>query len=233
VPRNFSHHGNYVVSLGAVTRSGWGIRPKRSLGVEIFPGFAAAEVLYDEQGRVKGVATGNMGIGKDGQPHRGLPAWHGTAGQATPCLPKARAGHLARQLIARYGLADGRDTQSYAIGIKELWEVDAGNRPSPGRVIHTAGWPMDRETFGGGFLYHLEGNKVTLGFVVGPGLPKSLAEPVRGDAALEDPPGVIRSTSKAASVSAMARAPSTTAGRKPCRRQCFPAVRWWAATPDS
>jgi electron-transferring-flavoprotein dehydrogenase len=136
-----------------------------ALGVEIFPGFTAAEVLYDEAGAVRGVATGNLGIGKDGQPHDGFQLGMELLGKYTIFAEGAR-GHLGKQLIARFGLDEGRDPQSYAIGIKELWEIDPA-KARPGLVVHTAGWPMDEHTYGGGFLYHLEGNKVTLGFVTG------------------------------------------------------------------
>jgi len=163
VPASMNNHGNYVVSLGAVTR--WLGEQAASLGVEIFPGFAAAELLYDEQGAVAGVATGDVGIGKDGHAHVGFQLGMALHGRYTILAEGAR-GHLGRQAIARYGLADGRDVPSYAIGIKELWELDS-QQADPGRVIHTAGWPMDRKSFGGGFLYHLEGGRATLGMVVG------------------------------------------------------------------
>jgi electron-transferring-flavoprotein dehydrogenase len=152
-----------VISLGAVTK--WLGEQAEALGVEIFPGFSAAEVVYDEQGRVKGVATGNMGIGKDGEPTENFQLGMELLGKYTIFAEGAR-GHLGKQLIAKYQLDHGRDPQSYAIGIKELWEVPA-DKAKPGLVVHTAGWPMDSDTYGGGFLYHLEGNKVTLGFVVG------------------------------------------------------------------
>ena len=163
VPRNFHNHGNYIVALGAVVK--WLAEQAERLGVEIFPGFAAAEVLYDAQGRVIGVATGDLGIGKDGQPHDGFQRGMALHGRYTVFAEGAR-GHLGKQLIARYRLDEGKDPQSFAIGLKELWEIPP-EQAQPGRVVHTAGWPMDKETFGGGFLYHLEGNKVTLGFVVG------------------------------------------------------------------
>jgi electron-transferring-flavoprotein dehydrogenase len=163
VPESMRNHGNYVISLGAVTK--WLGEQAEALGVEIFPGFAAAEIVYDDQGAVKGVATGNVGIGKDGQPHDGFQLGMELHGRYTIFAEGAR-GHLGKQVIAKYRLAEGRDVQTYAIGIKELWEVDAA-KADPGRVVHTAGWPMDNDTFGGGFLYHLEGNKVTLGMVVG------------------------------------------------------------------
>ncbi len=163
VPRNFHNHGCYVVSLGNVVR--WLAQQAEGLGVEIFPGFAAAEVLYDEQGSVRGVATGNMGVGKDGEPTGSFQLGMELVGKYTVFAEGAR-GHLGKQLIARYKLDAGKDPQTYAIGIKELWEIDPA-RARPGLVVHTAGWPMQDQTFGGGFLYHLAENKVTLGFVVG------------------------------------------------------------------
>jgi electron-transferring-flavoprotein dehydrogenase len=163
VPRNFHNEGNYVISLSNVVK--WLAQQAEGLGVEIFPGFAAAEVLYDEQGRVKGVATGNMGIGRDGEPTEAFQLGMELHGKYTVFAEGAR-GHLGRQLIAKFKLDEGRDPPSFAIGLKELWEIDPA-KAKPGLVVHTAGWPMDSDTFGGGFLYHLEGNKVTLGFVVG------------------------------------------------------------------
>jgi electron-transferring-flavoprotein dehydrogenase len=163
IPDCMHNEGNYVVSLGNVTK--WLAEQAEALGVEIFPGFAAAEVLYDDGGAVKGVATGNVGVGRDGEPHDGFQLGMELHGKYTIFAEGAR-GHLGRQLIAKFGLLDGRDAQSWAIGIKELWEVPA-DKARPGHVVHTAGWPMLDDTFGGGFLYHLEGNKVTLGFVIG------------------------------------------------------------------
>jgi len=163
VPRPFHNHGNYVVRLGNVVK--WLGEQAEALGVEIFPGFAAAEVLYDDNGAVRGVATGNMGLGKDGQPTDHFQLGMELLGKYTIFAEGAR-GHLGKQLIAKYKLDAGRDPQSFAIGVKELWEIDPA-KAKPGLVVHTAGWPMDDDTFGGGFLYHLEDNKVTLGFVVG------------------------------------------------------------------
>lgn len=163
VPRNFHNEGCYVISLGNVVK--WMAEQAEGLGVEIFPGFTAAEVLYDDQGRVRGVATGNMGVGKDGEPTEHFQLGMELLGKYTVFAEGAR-GHLGKQLIAKYKLAEGKDPQTYAIGIKELWEVDPA-KAKPGLVVHTAGWPMDDHTFGGGFLYHLEDNKVTLGFVIG------------------------------------------------------------------
>jgi electron-transferring-flavoprotein dehydrogenase len=163
IPNCFHNEGNYVISVGAVTQ--WLAAQAESLGVEIFPGFAAAEVLYGEDGTVRGIATGNLGIGKDGEPHGGFQLGMELRGKYTVFAEGAR-GHLGKQLIAKFALDKGRDPQSYALGIKELWEVDPA-KAQPGLVVHTAGWPMDEHTYGGGFLYHMEGNKVTLGFVTG------------------------------------------------------------------
>jgi electron-transferring-flavoprotein dehydrogenase len=163
MPRNFHNDGCFVVSLSNVTK--WMAAHAESLGVEIFPGFAAAEVLYNEDGAVKGVATGNLGIGKDGEPTDNFQLGMELHAKYTVFAEGAR-GHLGKQLIANYKLDAGKDPQTYAIGIKELWEVDPA-KAQPGLVVHTSGWPIDDGSFGGGFLYHLEGNKVTLGFVLG------------------------------------------------------------------
>jgi electron-transferring-flavoprotein dehydrogenase len=162
----FAHNdGNYIVSLGAVTR--WMAEQAEGLGVEIFPGFAAAEVLYNDDGSVKGVATGNMGVGKDGVPGENFQIGMELLGKYTVFAEGAR-GHLGKQLIAKFKLDEGKDPQSFGIGIKELWEIDPA-RHTPGFVMHTAGWPMQPDTYGGAFLYHLDGNKVALGFITGLG----------------------------------------------------------------
>ncbi len=163
IPECFHNHGNYVVALGAVTK--WLGEQAEALGVEIFPGFTAAEIVYGEDGSVRGIATGNMGLGKDGEPTGEFQLGMELLGKYTIFAEGAR-GHLGKQLIAKYKLDEGKDPQAYAIGVKELWEVPA-DKAKPGLVVHTAGWPMDTSTYGGGFLYHLEGNKVTLGFVTG------------------------------------------------------------------
>ncbi len=163
VPDCLHNGGSYIVSLGAVTK--WLAEQAEALGVEIFPGFAAAEVLFGTDGCVKGVATGNLGIGKDGQPREGFQLGIELHGRYTVFAEGAR-GHLGKQVIARYRLDGGRDPQSYALGIKELWEIDPA-KARPGLVVHTAGWPMDNRTYGGGFLYHLDGNRATLGLVTG------------------------------------------------------------------
>jgi electron-transferring-flavoprotein dehydrogenase len=163
LPECSQNHGNYIISVGALTR--WLAQQAENLGVEIFPGFAAAEVLYDEQGAVKGVATGNMGIEKNGEPGGNFQIGMELLGKYTIFAEGAR-GHLGKQLIAKYKLDAGCDPQSYGIGIKELWEVDPA-RHEPGLVLHTAGWPMDNKTYGGSFLYHMADNKIALGFVTG------------------------------------------------------------------
>jgi electron-transferring-flavoprotein dehydrogenase len=163
VPGCMHNAGHYIVALGAVTK--WLGEQAEALGVEIFPGFAAAEVLYGSGGEVCGVATGNAGVGKDGQPHDGFQLGMELRAKYTVFAEGAR-GHLGKQLIARFHLDAGRDPQSYALGVKELWEI-APEKARPGLVVHTAGWPMDEHSYGGGFLYHLEGNLATLGLVTG------------------------------------------------------------------
>ena len=163
IPEALHNHGNYVISLGALAR--WLATQAEAMGVEIFPGFAAAEVLYGENGAVRGVATGNLGIGRDGEPHEGFQLGMELLGQYTVFAEGAR-GHLGKQVIAKFDLSAGRDPQTYALGIKELWEIDPV-KARPGLVVHTAGWPMDEHSYGGGFLYHLENNLATLGLVTG------------------------------------------------------------------
>jgi electron-transferring-flavoprotein dehydrogenase len=163
IPDCLHNGGNYVLSLSDVTK--WLAQQAEGLGVEIFPGFAAAEVLLADNGTVLGVATGNVGIGKDGEPHEGFQLGMELRGRYTVFAEGSR-GHLGKQVINRHRLDGGRDPQSYAIGVKELWEVPA-EKAQPGLVVHTAGWPVDNNTYGGGFLYHAEDNKVTLGFVTG------------------------------------------------------------------
>ncbi|MBN9426533.1 MAG: electron transfer flavoprotein-ubiquinone oxidoreductase [Burkholderiales bacterium] len=163
LPDCFTNHGNYVVGLGNVVR--WLGQQAEALGVEIYPGFAAAEILYRDDGSVRGVATGNMGIGRDGEPTDNFQPGMELLAKYTFFAEGAR-GHLGRQLIARYKLDEGRDPQSYGIGVKELWEIDPAKFKA-GLVMHTAGWPLDSATYGGSFLYHFEDNKVTVGYVVG------------------------------------------------------------------
>ena len=163
IPESLHNEGNYVISLGNFVR--WLGQQAEALGVEIFPGFAAAEVLYNDDNSVKGIATGNLGVGKDGEPTENFQLGMELHAKYTIFAEGSR-GHLGKNLIAKYKLDAGKDPQTYAIGIKELWEIDP-SVAKPGHVVHSLGWPMDASTYGGGFLYHLEGNKVTLGFITG------------------------------------------------------------------
>ncbi|HET7835458.1 MAG TPA: electron transfer flavoprotein-ubiquinone oxidoreductase [Variovorax sp.] len=163
LPKNFHNEGNYIVSLGNVVR--WLAQQAEAAGVEIFAGFPAAEVLYTDDGKVRGVATGNLGIGKDGEPTENFQLGMELHAKYTIFAEGAR-GHLGRQLIAKYKLDDGKDPQSYGIGIKELWEIDPA-RHEPGLAVHTAGWPLPSDTYGGSFLYHAENNQLIIGYVVG------------------------------------------------------------------
>ncbi|BAP88590.1 electron-transferring-flavoprotein dehydrogenase [Burkholderiales bacterium GJ-E10] len=169
LPPCFVNHGNFIVSLGNVVR--WLGQQAEALGVDIFPGFAAAEVLYemeaDGAAHVVGVATGSQGIGRDGQPTANFQPGMELRGRYTLFAEGSR-GHLGRQLIDRFDLMRGRDPQTYAIGIKELWDIDPA-RHEPGLVMHTAGWPLDPQTYGGSFLYHAENHQVSIGLVVGLG----------------------------------------------------------------
>ncbi len=162
MPKLLSNHGNFVGSLGNVCR--WLAVQAEALGVEIYPGFAAAEVLYDDKGAVMGIATGDMGIGRDGQPKSGFTRGMELHGKYTLFAEGAR-GSLTKTLIAKFNLADGREPQKFGIGIKELWQIDPAKHV-PGRVQHSFGWPLDAKTGGGSFLYHLENNQVVVGFVV-------------------------------------------------------------------
>jgi electron-transferring-flavoprotein dehydrogenase len=162
-PPPMYNHGNYIISLGNLCR--WLASQAEELGVEIYPGFAAAEVLYDEAGRVRGVATGDMGIGKDGKPTERYTQGVELIARETLFAEGCR-GSLTKTLIRRFHLRDGHDPQTYGIGLKELWEV-APERHQPGQVVHTVGWPLDGSTYGGSFLYHLEDRQVAVGFVIG------------------------------------------------------------------
>ena len=165
LPACFRNHGNYVVSLGNVCR--WLGSQAEALGVEIFPGFAAAHVLYDDGGAVIGVATGDMGIGKDGEPGPNYQPGMELHAKYTFFAEGCR-GQLGRQLLEKYKLNGSSDPQVYGIGLKELWQIQPEKHQS-GLVIHTAGWPLDTATYGGSFLYHMEDNLVCIGFVVGLG----------------------------------------------------------------
>jgi electron-transferring-flavoprotein dehydrogenase len=162
-PPQQNNHGNYIISLGNFCR--WLGTQAEELGVEIYPGFAAAEVLYDGTGRVKGVATGDMGIGKNGEPTDAYQPGMELHGKVTMFAEGCR-GSLTKTLFERFGLREGVDPQTFGIGIKELWEIDPAKH-SQGLIVHTAGWPMDTATYGGSFMYHLEDNQVAVGYVIG------------------------------------------------------------------
>jgi len=162
MPPLMNNHGNYIVSLGNVCR--WLATQAEELGVEIYPGFAAAEVLYDDKGAVRGVATGDMGIGKDGEKTANYEPGIELHAKYTFIAEGAR-GSLAKQIIKKYELDKDSDAPKFGIGLKELWEIDP-TKHKEGLVAHTMGWPLDSSTGGGSFMYHLEGNQVALGFVI-------------------------------------------------------------------
>jgi len=161
MPPLLSNNGMYTLSLGNFTR--WLAEQAEAMGVEIYPGFAGAEVLYHEDGRVKGVATGDMGIGRDGQPKDSHMPGMELHAKYTLFAEGCR-GSLSKQLEEKFSLRENCQFQTYGIGIKELWDIDP-EKHSPGRVIHTQGWPLGN-TAGGGFIYHQENNQVAIGFVV-------------------------------------------------------------------
>ncbi|MBP2296828.1 electron transfer flavoprotein-ubiquinone oxidoreductase [Azospirillum rugosum] len=163
IPPQMRNHGNFIISLGNLAR--WLAVQAEELGVEIYPGFAAAEVLYDESGTVTGVATGDMGIGKDGQPTGNFTRGVELHARQTIFAEGCR-GSLTKALMERFNLRDDVDPQTYGIGIKELWEIDPA-KSQPGLIVHTIGWPLDQKTYGGSWLYHMDGNLVSVGFVVG------------------------------------------------------------------
>ncbi|HEY8246916.1 MAG TPA: electron transfer flavoprotein-ubiquinone oxidoreductase [Hyphomicrobium sp.] len=162
MPPLMSNHGNYIVSLGALCI--WLGEQAAELGVEVYPGFAASEVLYDENNAVVGIATGDMGVGRDGQPTESFVHGMELRGKYTFFAEGAR-GSLTKQLVEEFNLSEGRDPQKYGIGIKELWQVKPENH-QPGLVQHTFGWPLDNRTGGGSFLYHYGDNLVSVGFVL-------------------------------------------------------------------
>lgn len=162
LPKCFENHGNYIVSLANVTR--WLGQQAEALGVEVFPGFAAAEILYNDNGSVKGVATGNMGVDRQGEASSAFQLGMELHAKYTLFAEGAR-GHLGKQVMEKYDLNKGKDPQSYGLGIKELWEIDP-KQHTPGLVVHTTGWPL-MDQYSGSFLYHLENNQVAVGYVVG------------------------------------------------------------------
>jgi electron-transferring-flavoprotein dehydrogenase len=171
-PPQMHNSGNYIVSLGNVCR--WLAQQAEALGVEIFPGFAAAETLF-EDGRVCGVATGDMGIGKDGARTANYAPGVEIHARLTVFAEGVR-GSLSKALIDKFDLRRHAQPQTYGIGIKELWEIDPAKHRA-GRIVHTIGWPLDSETYGGSFLYHLENNQVAVGFVIGLDYPNPYLSP--------------------------------------------------------
>jgi len=162
MPKLLDNHGNYVISLGNLCR--WLATKAEALGVEIYPGFAAQEVLFDDAGAVIGIATGDMGIGRDGEMKDAYTRGMALMGKYTLFAEGVR-GHLSKQLIAKFALDKGRDVPKFGIGLKELWQIDP-SRHQPGLVQHSFGWPLDSKTGGGSFLYHFDDNLVSIGFVV-------------------------------------------------------------------
>jgi len=162
-PPQMHNHGNFIVSLGAMCA--WLAPQAEALGVEIYPGFAAAETLFDDKGAVCGVRIGDMGVAKDGSHKPGYTQGIDIRAPVT-VLAEGCRGHLTKRLIAKFGLDKNSDPQTYGIGIKELWQLPSG-RVEPGKVMHTLGWPLDNRTYGGSFLYHLDQDRVAVGFVTG------------------------------------------------------------------
>ena len=170
---SFQNHGNYIISLGLLCR--WLAEQAEALGVEIYPGFAASEILYHADGSVKGIATGNMGIGKDGEPTDAFQPGMELHAQQT-LLAEGCRGSLSKQLIQRFALDNDSQPQTYGLGIKEIWEVEPG-KSRPGEVMHSTGWPLDSQTYGGSFVYHLDDNQIAIGFVVGLDYPNPYLSP--------------------------------------------------------
>ncbi|MEN1926004.1 electron transfer flavoprotein-ubiquinone oxidoreductase [Luteimonas qiangzhengi] len=163
IPPGMNNKGNFIVSLGAMCA--WLAPQAEALGVDVFPGFAAAETLHDEAGKVLGVRIGDMGIAKDGAHKPGYTQGIDIHAKVTVLAEGAR-GHLTKRLVQRFKLDEGHDPQSYSIGIKELWQLPEG-RTTAGKIVHTLGWPADSHTYGGSFIYHLEDNQVAIGYVTG------------------------------------------------------------------
>ncbi|GAB3030747.1 MULTISPECIES: electron transfer flavoprotein-ubiquinone oxidoreductase [Oleiagrimonas] len=162
-PPQMHNHGNYIVSLGALCA--WLAPQAEALGVDIFPGFAAAEPVFDDHGAVAGVRIGDMGVARDGSEKPGYTQGIDIKAKVT-VLAEGCRGHLSKQLIKKFALDRDSDPQTYGIGMKELWQVPEG-RVTPGKVVHTLGWPLDPKTYGGSFIYHLDDNRVAIGFVAG------------------------------------------------------------------
>ena len=163
LPSVQQNHKNYIISLANLCR--WLAEQAETLGVEIFPGFPASEILYDDKGAVKGVATQDMGIDKEGNKKDSFESGMELLGKITVFAEGCR-GHLGKQLIKKFELDKGKDPQQYGIGFKEIWEIKEENHQE-GLVMHTAGWPLDNNTYGGSFMYHAENKQIFLGYVIG------------------------------------------------------------------
>ncbi|WP_120995479.1 electron transfer flavoprotein-ubiquinone oxidoreductase [Stutzerimonas urumqiensis] len=163
VPKTMHNEGNYIISLGNLCR--WLAQQAENLGVEIYPGFAAQEALIDEQGVVRGIITGDLGVNREGEPKEGMYTPGMELRAKYTLFAEGCRGHIGKQLISRYNLNANVDPQHYGIGIKELWDIDP-SKHEQGLVVHTAGWPLDDENSGGSFLYHLENNQVVVGLIV-------------------------------------------------------------------
>ncbi|MEE4755412.1 electron transfer flavoprotein-ubiquinone oxidoreductase [Pseudomonas alliivorans] len=163
VPKTMHNEGNYIISLGNLCR--WMAQQAENLGVEIYPGFAAQEALFDENGVVRGIITGDLGVDREGNPKEGLYTPGMELRAKYTLFAEGCRGHIGKQLIKRFDLDNEADVQHYAIGLKEIWEVDPAKHEQ-GLVVHTAGWPLDDANPGGSFLYHLENNQVVVGLIV-------------------------------------------------------------------
>ena len=173
VPKPMHNHGNYIISLGRLVS--WMAEQAEELGVNLFPGYAASEVLYDAAGAVRGVATGDMGIGRDGQPKGSHEPGYELLGKQTIFAEGCR-GSLGKILMEKFDLTADADPQHYGIGLKEIWEIPA-EQHEPGLVVHTLGWPLPSDTEGGGFLYHAANNQVYLGYIIALDYPNPYLSP--------------------------------------------------------
>lgn len=202
LPKCFHNTGNYVASLANVVR--WMSDEAQLMGIDVFAGFPAAHLLYDTQGAVKGVQTGDMGVDRNGEKTANFQPGIQLIAKYTIFAEGSR-GHLGKQLIQKFKLSEGRDPQTYSLGIKELWEIDPAKH-KPGLVVHTAGWPLNNDTYGGSFLYHLENNQVSIGFVVGLGYENPYLSPFEEFQRYKTHPAIQKHLSKGKRIAYGARA---------------------------
>ena len=222
MPPLMNNHGNYIVSLGNLCR--WlGEQAAEALGVEIYPGFAGGRSALRRGRRGRGVATGDMGIGRDGKPTDNFTPRHGAARQIHASSPRARAARWPSSSSRSSSCDDGREPQKFGIGLKELWQV-APEKHQPGLVQHTLGWPLDDRTGGGSFLYHFGDDHVAVGFVVHLNYENPYLSPFEEFQRFKTHPA-IRRRSRAASASPTARARSPRAAGSRCRSSSSPAAR--------